>query len=41
VVACIEPVGTAQEVIACKGNSEEESRGEVREIAYRIALFCE
>jgi hypothetical protein len=39
--ACMEVVETAQEVNARKGNSEEESRAEVREIACRIALFCE
>jgi hypothetical protein len=39
--ACMELVQTAKEVNSCKGNTEEESGGEVREIACRIALFCE
>jgi hypothetical protein len=38
--ACMELVETAQEVNACKGDSDEESGGEVREIACRIPLFC-
>jgi hypothetical protein len=38
--ACIEVQEAPQEVNAGKGNSEEEKRADVREIACRIAFFC-